>query len=255
MTMSHRASMLTLGLLIALPAFTADSLLVVDRGLPQSNLNNASGPARSNVRWGWHEEGFLGDDFTVGAAGEHWVIDSIRTWSVPGGKGATLPHLGDYYQDVRLYFGEGDVTPVLAAQMRPDSDDTSNANVSVSDATANGALLYDDFGTPLRIWQVDFTHLDLAVQGGTRYRFGVWGHGRPVPGDQNVYSWYNHASNAGLSGNRQDGADGMMLLFDAAGRAQGTHKAEGNGWDKQADINVQVYAHRVESEPTKATRR
>jgi hypothetical protein len=37
-----------------------------------------------------------------------------------------------------------------------------------------------------------------------------------------------------------------MLLFDAAGRAQGEHKAEGNGWDKSADINVQVYAHRVD---------
>jgi len=245
MIMSHRGAVFTLGLLMALPAFTADSLLVVDRGLPQANLNNVSGSSRSNVRWGWHEQGFLGDDFTIGSAGERWVIDSIRTWAVPGGKGAAFQHLGDYFQDVRLHFGQGDVTPVTAAQLTQGSDETSSANVRITDATQNGALLYDDFGTPLRVFQIDFSNLGLAVEGGTKYRFGVWGQGRTVPNDENVYSWYNHASNAALSGSRQDGADGIMLLFDAAGRAQGEHKAEGNGWDKSADINVQVYAHRV----------
>jgi hypothetical protein len=247
--MLPRVSMLTVGLLVVLPAFTADSILVVDRGLPQANLNNVSGTSRSNVRWGWHDEGFLGDDFTIGAPGERWVVDSIRTWTVPGGKGATLQHLGDYYQDLRLHFGQGDVTPVVAAQLTVGSDDTSSSNVRVSDATQAGAVLYDDFGTPLRIWQIDFSNLSLSVEGGVKSRFGVWGQGRPVPGDQNVYSWYNHASNAALSGSRQDGADGVMLLFDAAGRSRGTHNAEGNGWDKPADINVQVYAHRVEGGP------
>jgi hypothetical protein len=250
MIMSHRGAVLTVGLLMALPAFTADSLLVVDRGLPQANLNNVSGSSRSNVRWGWHEEGFLGDDFAIGSAGEKWVIDSIRTWAVPGGKGATFQHLGDYFQDVRLHFGQGDVTPVTAAQLTAGSDETSSANVRVTDATQNGAVMYDDFGTPLKVFQIDFSNLGLSVDGGTKYKFGVWGQGRTVPNDEHVYSWYNHASNAALSGSRQDGADGIMLLFDAAGRAQGEHKAEGNGWDKSADINVQVYAHRVGTEKT-----
>lgn len=246
--MSNRGSIFAIGLLVALPAFTADSVLVVDRGLPTANLNNASGPARSNVRWGWHEHGFLGDDFTIGAPGEHWVIDSIRTWTVPGGAGATLQHLGDFYQDVRLYFGQSDVTPVTTAQLSVGSDQASNAAVRISDANTNGALFYDDFGTSLRIWQIDFTNLNLTVDGGTKYSFGVWGMGRAVPGKEGqVFSWYNHASNAGLSGSRQDGADGKMLLFDAGGRTEGTHIAEGNGWDKPADINVQVYAHRVDS--------
>jgi hypothetical protein len=31
-----------------------------------------------------------------------------------------------------------------------------------------------------------------------------------------------------------------MLLFDAGGRHTGVFQAEGNGWDKSADINVQV---------------
>jgi hypothetical protein len=73
------------------------------------------------------------------------------------------------------------------------TDEIANQNVRISEATRDGALLYDDFGAALR----------------------------------------------------QDGADGVMLLFDAAGRSEGTHHAEGNGWDKPSDINVQVFAHRV----------
>jgi hypothetical protein len=237
-----------LSMILALPAFAADPALVVNRGLPQQNLNNVSGTARSNVRWGWLDHGFLGDDFTLGAPGEHWVIDSIRTWTVPGRSGATLPTLGDFYQDVRLHFGKDNVTPVSSAQLTPGSDETSNPDVHVTEASQQGTLLYDDFGTSLRVWQVQFDNLNLAVEGGATYRFGVWGIGRPVPGVEGKnFMWYNHASNAALSGSPQEGADGRMLLFDAAGRAEGDFKAEGNGWDKTSDINVQVFAHRIDS--------
>ena len=251
--MLHRVLTLIPAMTTAL-AFAADPVLVMDRGLPQVNLNNVSGPARSNVRWGYHDHGFLGDDFAIGAAGERWVIDSIRTWVVPGGEKAVLPHLGDFYKDVRLHFGKTDLTPVSTAQLEPDSDGTSNPNVSVTDTSASGTLLYDDFGTHLRIWQIEFGQLNLAVEGGVKYRFGVWGIGRPVPGQSDkVFMWYNHASNAALSGGRQEGADGKMLLFDAAGRSEGDFDGEGNGWDKPGDINVQVFAHRVDS-PTAPAR-
>lgn len=244
---THRGSKFTLWMLLAVPAFSADSVLVVDRGLPQANLNNVSGAARSNVRWSRDEAGFLGDDFTVGAPGEKWVIDSIRTWAVPGGAGATLAHLGDYYQDVRLHFGKGDLTPIASARLTPGSDETGNANIHVSDSNASGALLYDDFGTSLHVWQVDFTKLNLPVEGGVSYQFGVWGMGRLAGQEGTEFTWYNHASNAGLSQSRHDGADGRMLQFDQAGRFAGDFNAEGNGWDKPADINVQVFAHRVDS--------
>ena len=234
---------------VAIPVFAADPSLVVDRGLPQSNLNNASGPVRSNVRWGWHDHGFLGDDFTIGAPGERWVIDSIRTWAVPGTSQFNLPHLGDYYKDVRLHFGTADLTPVSTTQLTEGSDETSNPDVRLSDAAASGAMAYDDFGTSLRVWQIDFTNLNLRVEGGATYRFGVWGNGRAVPGmEGKQFMWYNHASNAPLSGGKQDGADGSMLKFDAAGRYEGTFTAQGNGWDKSADINVQVFAHRVDNQ-------
>ena len=235
-------------LALALPAVAADSILAVDRGLPQNNLNNASGSARSNVRWGWHDHGFLGDDFTIGAAGEHWVIDAIRTWAVPEHSETSAARLSDFYQDVRLYLGSSstDLTPVATAMLTDGNDEIENQSVRISEATRNGALLYDDFGSSLRIWQIDFTNLNIPVRGGSKTRFGVWGMGRAIPGqDGKTYMWYNHGSNAALSGNRQDGADGVMLLFDAAGRSEGAHKAEGNGWDKPSDINVQVFAHRV----------
>jgi hypothetical protein len=235
-------------LLCVLPAVAADSILAVDRGLPQSNLNNASGSVRSNVRWGGDNHGFIGDDFTIGAPGERWVIDSIRTWVVPGYSETTAARLSDFYQDVRLYLGtsSADVTPVATAQLTEGSDEISNPNIRVSDATNNGTLLYDDFGTSLRIWQLDFTNLNVTVRGGSKTRFGVWGMGRPINGqDGKAHMWFNHGSNAALSGSRQDGADGVMLVFDGAGRADGTLRAETKDWNKSSDINVQVFAHRV----------
>ena len=237
-------------LVCALPLCAADSALVVDRGLPEANLNNASGSARSNVRWTWYEHGFLGDDFTIGQAGEFWVIDSIRVWTVPGKTGSEPARLGEFYQDVRLYLGSGsrDLTPVSSAQLSADSDEVSNPNVRITEATRNGVLMYDNFGSPMRIWQIEFSNLNVNVGGGVKQRFGVWGNGREIPGsDGKAHSWFNHASNAALSGGRHDGADGSMLRFDAAGRFKETFTTEGNGWDKPADINVQVFAHRVNS--------
>jgi len=245
--LNNRFSTVASLLLCVLPAVAADSVLAVDRGLPQSNLNNASGSARSNVRWAGDNQGFVGDDFTIGAPGERWVIDSIRTWAVPGYSSTTAARLSDFFQDVRLYLGtSADVTPVATALLTEGTDEISNPNIRIADATNNGALLYDDFGTSLRIWQIDFSNLNIAVRGGAKTRFGVWGMGRPIEGqDGKSHMWFTHSSNAALSGNRQDGADGVMLVFDGAGRADGTLRAEDKDWDKPADLNIQVFAHRI----------
>jgi hypothetical protein len=232
--------------LLVLPAFAAEPALVVDRGLPQVNLNNSSGAARSNVRWSGNKKGFIGDTFVIGAPGERWVIDGIRTWTVPGGKGiAGGAHLGDLYQDVRLYFGApSGLTPIASGLLAAGGDQTSNPRVRLSPATQ--AIPYDDFGTSVQVWQIDFDHLNLPVEGGAKYAFGVWGMGRPVPGHEGkTYQWFNHASNAELSGARQDGADGMMLQFGAGGKFKGAVDSKGNGWDKSSDINVQIFAHRA----------
>jgi hypothetical protein len=232
----------------AIPAFAAEPGLAVDRGLPQTNLNNVSGNARSNVRWTGEGNGFVGDDFSIGAAGETWVIDSIRTWTVPQISVTSSKHLGDLFQDVRLYFGSASSsarTPVISTTLTEGSDESENANVTISELTRAGAIPYDDFGTNLRIWQLEF-HLNRVVKGGTKYAFGAWGMGRAVPGKEDkIYPWFNYGTSALNSATQQDGADGTLLLFDGGGKFGGTFDSKGNNWDKSSDINVQVFAHRL----------
>lgn len=234
--------------LIALPAGAADSVLVVDRGLPQANVNNVSVDSRSNVRWSSEDHGFVGDDFTVGAPGETWVIDKIRTWAVPQISVTSSKHLGDLYQDIRLYFGSTSnaLTPIASTLLRQGSDAPENTSVRITDLTQNGATPYEEFGKDLRVVQIEFTQLNATVQGGVKYGFGVWGMGRPVPEKEGkIQSWFNLASNAALSATQQDGADDTLLLFDGAGKFEGTFSSNGNQWNKSSDINVQVFAHRV----------
>lgn len=239
------------GLVLTAPAMAAGPALVVDRGLPQANLNNSAGDYRSNVRWSLYSSGFVGDDFTLGGAGEKWVIDTIRVWTVPGVNATDAEHLGDFYQDVRLYFGAatGDLTPIIAGQFTAGADSSSNPNIVISDVTAAGGTQYDDFGTDMRIWQIDFTHLNLKVDGGATYRFGAFGQGRAVP-DQSgkAYAWFNAASNAELASAKQDGADGTMLLFTSGGAFKSAFNGKGAGWDKNSDINVQVFGHRTDAQ-------
>ena len=237
-------------LLSVIPGVASEPGVAVNRGLPPVNLNNSSGESRSNVRWTGQEQGFVGDDFTIGASGETWVIDTIRTWAVPQISVTSQAHLGDLFQDLRLYFGiaaEGSLTPIASAELTPGADEPESASVRVSDVTHDGAIPYDDFGTNLRIWKVEF-HPNKIVKGGVKYAFGVWGMGRSIPDKQGkIYPWFNLASNAPLSASPQDGADGVMLLFDGAGRLDGTFDSKGAGWDKSSDVNVQVVAHRVKS--------
>lgn len=240
-----------LGFSLTAPIMAAGPALVVDRGLPEANLNNSAGDYRSNVRWSLYKSGFVGDDFTMGAAGEKWIIDTIRVWTVPGVNATDAEHLGDFYQDVRLYFGaeDGDLTPMVAGQLRAGADTSGNSNIVISDITAESGTRYDDFGTDMRVWQIDFTHLNLQVDGGAKYRFGAFGQGRAVPNKAGTaYAWFNAASNAEFASAKQDGADGTMLLFTADGRFEHAFNGKGAGWDKSSDIDVQVFGHRADAE-------
>ena len=49
-------------------ALASGGSLVVDRGLPTANLNNAAGADRSNVAWSNGNDWVSGDSFTVGSA-------------------------------------------------------------------------------------------------------------------------------------------------------------------------------------------
>ena len=233
---------------LALPAVAANSEMVVNRGLPQVNLNNVSGESRANVRLSNDQDGFVGDDFTIGAPGETWVIDSIRTWAVPSISVTSSKRLGDLFQDVRLYLGPAanTLTPVTSAALNTGSDESENPDIAISEVTQGGVVPYDDFGTNLRIWQIDFNNLHKLVKGGTKYGFGVLGMGRAVPGNESkIQPWFNHGSNAALSAVQQDGADGKLLIYDGAGKLDESVDLKGSGWDKSSDVNVQVFAHRL----------
>src|SRR5260221_10084473 len=69
-----------LALLCVSAAFSQEEgSLLVDRGLPRANWNDASGvAARSNVRWTLYSQGFVGDDFTIGQPGERFVVNTLR---------------------------------------------------------------------------------------------------------------------------------------------------------------------------------
>jgi hypothetical protein len=237
-----------LGMLSVLGAAARDNgMLVVDRGLPQSNWNDASSIAlRSNVRWTLYSEGFVGDDFAVGQPGERWVINSIRMWAVPGLSESGDPAaLGDVYQDIRLYFGgsDADVSPIVSGRLAPGSNAVEGADIVVSEA--RNAPLYENFGANLKIYQVEFRNLNLSVEGGKKYNFGAWGLGRHTDkSTTKVYPWFTHASNSQLGDVKADGADGKLILFDAAGRFQENYDGNGVAWNKSSDLNVQVFASR-----------
>jgi hypothetical protein len=239
---------------------SARTNVALNRALPGSYLNNAAGALRSNVRWSWYGEGFIGDDFAIGAPGERWVVDKIRTWTVPGTAETDPANLGDVYQDVRLYFGDSgaDLTPLISGRFVEGTSETSNSAIAIADASTQGTLPYDEFGRTLHVWQIDFNTASLVVEGGVKYRFGVWGLGRPDTHQKDgIYPWFNLASNASLSGGASerggasessaasDSADGVLLKFNPAGQFQGSFDSNGAGWDKSSDINIEVFAHKL----------
>jgi hypothetical protein len=254
-------SSLILTLVLGFGAAFGQSELVVDRGLPAKNLNNESGAeARSNIRWSWYETGFVGDDISIGNAGESWVIDSVKVWTVPGGKTTGDPDfLGDLYRDVRLYFGSGEegVSPVVTGRLERGSNQPASPQIAIREARQSSGeyVYYEDFGATVRVWEIEFSGLNLDVAGGSSYVFGAFGLGRPVPGDgEHLYPWFNHASNSSLGAANAQGSDGELRLFKGSGQSAELFVSQGKGWNKNSDINVQVFAHRANTVRPVATR-
>ncbi|MEJ0018595.1 MAG: hypothetical protein WDN25_18950 [Acetobacteraceae bacterium] len=174
----------------------------MDRGLPISNLNNAAGGNRSNVAWAddpvpW----FYGDNFQLaGGSGSIYSIDTIRTWAVSTAPNVTALQ-SVFNTGVTLFTGTG---TTLSA---------TPASLTITPTAYAGAQNYQSFGGETRfIYQLDFTGLSIVATGGTTISFGVEGTGTDAP------SWYNHASNAALSGAiPQDSADDLMAEYSWTG--------------------------------------
>lgn len=225
----------------------AAETLVVDRGLPKTNWNNDAGEtARANVRWTLYSQGFVGDDFVIGQAGERYVVNTLRVWAVPGAFDTDPATLGDVYQDIRLYVGAPgeDLTPVASGRLERSSNEVSGADIVITEA--EGVPMYENFGKQFKIYQVEFRNLNLRVQGGVRYRFGAWGMGRNIGEKGEIYPWFTHGSNAAQGATQADGADGKLLLFEAAGRYAKEYDAAGAAWNKSSDLNVQIWATRAD---------
>lgn len=202
------------------------SPLLVDRGLPTANLNNAAGANRSNVAWA--SSGFtsndywmVGDTFT-NTSTQTWIIDTVRMWTVGTTDSAIL---------------RGGLT---------------GQSVGVISATTYGdaftSIYQGTSGSMLSMFQVDFA-VNIVLAAGETYDFFLDGSGSAGAG-QGTSIPFAHASNAALSGSPQDGADGQMLVANVVGGAVVGSSIEtwtslGNGWDKASDLNVQVFGNAV----------
>ncbi len=209
---------------------SAHATMLVDRGLPTTNLNNIAGPSRSNVAWVFGgsptDYWMVGDTFT-NTGSQTWAIDTIRLWSVEATGSAALWG-GIHGSTMGLLPGSG----------------------AVSNATyADGSSYQGDTGAYSAMYQLDFAVSVLLAPGQT-YDFFLDGTG----GSYGIP--FVHASNAPLSGSPQDGANGLMLYANVVGGtfnplSVGTWSSFGpnGGWDKPSDVNVQVFGTATVPEP------
>lgn len=247
-------------------AGTASAALLVDRGLPNINLNSAAGSDRSNVAWDFGTAGenadqwIAGDDFslpcvTCGKYVDYYYIDKISVWMIAGEPNSDFA-VGDRYDTISLFLGPDgppgtSVDRVATANVTAGTNNTDNPDVQISAVQYPGTTTdYQGSGSSfIQIWQIDFLDLGYFAQGD--YQFAADGIGGGIP------YWFNHASNKDLSGTPQDQADDLYRWFAGnAGMASITFgnfiDSQGNGWDKSSDINIQVwgeYAYTAVPEP------
>lgn len=224
----------------------AQSVLLFDRGLPTANLNNVAGASRSNVAWSFGNDWITGDDFTIGVSGEVYVVTKVRGWSVQGTPGVTK--MGDRFKSVTLYGGPvgSALSPLESGDLALGSSVNSNPNITHTRVQYADLTDYQGSSGPyIQLWQHDLDHLTWVINGGQQYRFATDG----LLQDDAVYYWFNHASNAALSGSPQQGADGFFLGWDRNDLVlpyfwDSDDSADG-GWDKSSDINVQVFGEKL----------
>jgi len=262
--------MLTTAVLVSAVCFGSAlqaATVLVDRPLPVSNLNNDAGLDRSNVAWAetTASDGTFnwayGDHFSIGAVGQSYSVSDLRVWVI-----GNLAHdsLTNIFSSLSLMGGKvgstesgsaacADTTGTPShacvdadgiASLTTVNTDGSDANVSVSPATYDGGLEYQSLAGDLKnIFEVTFHNLTWNIEGGTNYAFFLSG----IPGSvgNDGKSPFLSASNAGLSGNVQEGADGLLWeLAQDANTNQYLAMAQWNsleaGWNKASDINVQI---------------
>lgn len=250
----------------------AQAALLFDRGLPTQNINNtapnhsASDLERSNVSWGFADSLTsgnsypVGDDFLLGTTGQTYLVDTLRIWSVIGVADTPATISDHFWQSFTLWGGQVEAGAGGLRTLHTGPTNGSDPQIRISQVTYLTGENY--WAEPVqlyrKIWQIDFGGLSWVVEGGKRYQFFVDGSGFTSLGLWNVFPTL-HASNAGLSGSSQAGADGFYRLLrinqgtpDYVGTwnshndgLPGTYRAGGlagrGGWNKPSDVNVQIY--------------
>lgn len=236
----------------------ANAGLVVDRGLPTGNWNDAAGALRSNISIAYAGTFlFSTDDFTLPAPPnpglQGWTITSIRTWVVGEG---TTPLGTTYPGGVTLYLGPNTAGAALAAAASSTffGNVANNPDVTVTPVTyGDGSGYQGSLGGYHQIYQIDFNNLGITYGVGEApsVRFGVYM-------TDGIDTAYNHASNAANSVSPQQGSDGKYNVYDIATLLPDIGPPSGEGvdtisegvWGKTADLNVQVFAIIPEPETT-----
>ena len=167
--------------------------------LPGSNLNDAAGANRCNIRWASTDStGVYGDDINLGAldSGKHWVIDAIVTYAVPDVPVYPLYHIGDYYSSITLYGGvNGSVSSLKSANFGGGADSGGNiVCTKVSYPGVSGTQYQQADGTFNQLWQVVFS--SLGWQWATNQQSASF---FVIASPKYDRLWFNHAQ-YGLSG-------------------------------------------------------
>ena len=212
----------------ARPDVPVQQVLVLDRGLPIANLNNAAGANRSNIEWADVETPpespwLPGDDFTLAGSGPY-VVTTIRVWSTDN---AGL--------DLRGGVAGGPIGLV------------ANTYTATPVTYANGEGYQTSAGDFLQLYQIDFS-VNIPLTGGAAYQYFLDGPSTPSGSDARGVRL--HASNAALSGSTQTGSDDTFLFLGNHTTVYtwntmtggGTYCPGCVGWDRTSDGNVQVFA-------------
>jgi hypothetical protein len=219
--MGTMAARLFAGLFLILPAFTQQ--LVVDRG-PGGTPPDAQPVERS--------AGYFGDAFRIGAAGETWMIDSIRLWALPPDTVACPKELGDAIAKLTL-MGALDNPPVPG---QPVCD--CHALVPIAAATLAGGSsrsLNSSAALTLEkgVWRIDFRDMRWSVPGDTDVLFSLRATSRKEGACRAAAEWKLAAGPAS--------AEYRLHLLDKAGVPEGLAGPQTN----PRAIHIQVWAHRT----------
>jgi hypothetical protein len=214
-------------------AISANAGLLVDRGLPTANLNNAAGADRANVDWVETDytpgNYWLDGDTFQNTSSQTWSINTIRLWT-------------DGTVESAVLWGGVQGSGIGIVQNSGVISDTAYAD-------AHGYQARSGDYYPLH--QVDFA-VNILLAPGQTYNFFLDG----ASSDSGYTLPFVEASNMALSGWSNDGgADNLMLkanvlngAIDLGSIVTWDSKAP-NTWDKSSDIDVQVFGTPV-PEPT-----